>query len=135
MIIRIGTSFLSTDCELSTNPCSKNVYNIGPWSCSPSTVSSVGIVYSKVDISTLLYTIISVTSLPLTVTLPTLSSYFRIPFGTILLFCLDPTCFPPLFPLPPSSYIAIFSNGTLLTQSTFFFFFFFRASIVIFPGW
>ena len=25
-------SFLSTDCELSTNPCSKNVYNLGPWS-------------------------------------------------------------------------------------------------------
>ena len=24
------TSFLSTDCELSTNPCSKNVYNLGP---------------------------------------------------------------------------------------------------------
>ena len=26
------TSFLSTDCELSTNPCSKNFYNLGPWS-------------------------------------------------------------------------------------------------------
>ena len=25
------TSFLSTDCELSTNPCSKNVYNLGSW--------------------------------------------------------------------------------------------------------
>ena len=25
------TSFLSTDCELSTNPCSKNVDNLGPW--------------------------------------------------------------------------------------------------------
>ena len=24
------TSFLSTDCELSINPCSKNVYNLGP---------------------------------------------------------------------------------------------------------
>ena len=24
------TSFLSTDCELSTNPCSKNVYSLGP---------------------------------------------------------------------------------------------------------
>ena len=24
------TTFLSTDCELSTNPCSKNVYNLGP---------------------------------------------------------------------------------------------------------
>ena len=24
------TSFLSTDCELSTNPCSENVYNLGP---------------------------------------------------------------------------------------------------------
>ena len=21
----------STDCELSTNPCSKHVYNLGPW--------------------------------------------------------------------------------------------------------
>ena len=27
------TSFLSTDCELSTNPCSKNVYNLGPQLC------------------------------------------------------------------------------------------------------
>ena len=26
------TSFLSTDCELSTEICSKNVYSIGPWS-------------------------------------------------------------------------------------------------------
>ena len=26
----ISTSFLSTDCELSINPCSKNVYNLGP---------------------------------------------------------------------------------------------------------
>ena len=26
----IVTSFLSTDCELSTNTCSKNVYNLGP---------------------------------------------------------------------------------------------------------
>ena len=25
------TSFLSTDCELSTETCSKNVYSIGPW--------------------------------------------------------------------------------------------------------
>ena len=24
------TSFLSTDCELSTEPCSKNVYSLGP---------------------------------------------------------------------------------------------------------
>ena len=24
-------SFLSTDCELSTEICSKNVYSIGPW--------------------------------------------------------------------------------------------------------
>ena len=26
------TSFLSTDCELSTETCSKNVYSLGPWS-------------------------------------------------------------------------------------------------------
>ena len=26
----ISTSFLSTHCELSINPCSKNVYNLGP---------------------------------------------------------------------------------------------------------
>ena len=26
----ISTSFLSTDCELNINPCSKNVYNLGP---------------------------------------------------------------------------------------------------------
>ena len=26
------TSFLSTDCELSTEICSKNVYSLGPWS-------------------------------------------------------------------------------------------------------
>ena len=26
------TSFLSTDCELSTKTCSKNVYSLGPWS-------------------------------------------------------------------------------------------------------
>ena len=26
------TSFLNTDCELSTETCSKNVYSIGPWS-------------------------------------------------------------------------------------------------------
>ena len=25
------TSFLSTDCELSTDTCSKNVYSLGPW--------------------------------------------------------------------------------------------------------
>ena len=25
------TSFLSTDCELSTETCSKNVYSLGPW--------------------------------------------------------------------------------------------------------
>ena len=25
------TSFLSTDCELSTETCSKNVYSVGPW--------------------------------------------------------------------------------------------------------
>ena len=27
-----ATSFLSTDCELSTETCSKNVYSLGPWS-------------------------------------------------------------------------------------------------------
>ena len=27
------TSFLSTDCELSTETCSKNVYSLGPLSC------------------------------------------------------------------------------------------------------
>ena len=26
------TSFLSTDCELTTETCSKNVYSLGPWS-------------------------------------------------------------------------------------------------------
>ena len=26
------TSFLSTDCDLSTETCSKNVYSLGPWS-------------------------------------------------------------------------------------------------------
>ena len=25
------TSFLSTDCELSTNPCSRFLYSLGPW--------------------------------------------------------------------------------------------------------
>ncbi len=25
------TSFLNTDCELSTETCSKNVYSLGPW--------------------------------------------------------------------------------------------------------
>ena len=29
------TSFLSTDCELSTETCSKNVYSLGPWSFPP----------------------------------------------------------------------------------------------------
>ena len=27
-------SFLSTDCELSTETCSKNVYSLDPWCCS-----------------------------------------------------------------------------------------------------
>ena len=29
------TSFLSTDCELSTETCSKNVYSLGPWCVQP----------------------------------------------------------------------------------------------------
>ena len=28
------TSFLSTDCELSTETCSRFVYSLGPWCCS-----------------------------------------------------------------------------------------------------
>ena len=34
------TSFLSTDCELSTETCSKNVYSLGPWSAKPYTIVS-----------------------------------------------------------------------------------------------
>ena len=33
------TSFLSTDCELSTETCSKNVYSLGPWMSRGSTPS------------------------------------------------------------------------------------------------
>ena len=36
------TSFLSTDCELSTETCSKNVYSLGPRVCSlPVSIQSV----------------------------------------------------------------------------------------------
>ena len=34
------TSFLSTDCDLSTETCSKNVYSIGPLSSSPRSIHS-----------------------------------------------------------------------------------------------
>ena len=37
------TSFLSTDCELSTETCSKDVYSLGPWLCyfnQPNTTSN-----------------------------------------------------------------------------------------------
>ena len=31
------TTFLSTDCELSTETCSKNIYSLGPWTNTGST--------------------------------------------------------------------------------------------------
>ena len=35
------TSFLSTDCELSIETCSKNVYSLGPWSTTKSQETEV----------------------------------------------------------------------------------------------
>lgn len=44
------TSFLSTDCELSIETCSKKVYSLGPWSRSPASPNSLPIVDSNLQI-------------------------------------------------------------------------------------
>ena len=44
------TSFLSTDCELSTEICSKNVYSLGPMDCLSVIIIPAAVAYFLMDL-------------------------------------------------------------------------------------
>ena len=47
------TSFLSTDCELSTETCSKNVYRLGPWTLTKQAQNKLAAAQTKMERSML----------------------------------------------------------------------------------